>query len=212
MAFGIDQQGAGGGVGLGVGPEGVVFGGEHLHPAVGDGAQRRDLVLPVGDCAGGADAAADVGGPGPQDRRVIALGPAGAELHDRAALGGAADAVGFGGDQRLEVDREEHHRLHQLGLDDRAFDDDDRFVGEDRGAFLHRPDVAGKFEIPQVVKECLAEDLFAPEEGDVLLGKVEVLEVPHQLFQAGADREAGLIRDLAEKHIEDRAFVTDAFL
>ena len=44
--------------------------------------------------------------------------------------------------------------------------------------------------------------MLVPQEGDVLLVEVQVLNILDQLFQTRADREPAVVRHVAEKHIE----------
>ncbi len=100
------------------------------------------------------------------------------------------------------VDAQKQIGLHELGLDGRGPDGDDGLLGEDRGALGDGPDVAGKAEISEVGKKFLAEHLPAPEIGDVLLGKVQILNVVHDLFQSCGNGEAAAVGALAEEEIE----------
>ena len=143
------------GIDLAVGLERLVLAVKHLHPGVGHGAAGGDAVELVGDGAGRSPAAADVCGPGAGDGAVGALGPAGAELQHRAPLGRPDDPVGLGGNQALMVDRQQGEGLDQLGLDGRCPHRHHRLPGKDRRALRHRPDVAGKPEIPQILQKLL---------------------------------------------------------
>lgn len=197
---GVHEENAVVGVDLRVVFEGVVLAVEHLHPAVGHRAHRGNAVVAVGDRAGGRRAAADVGRARAQDRRVVALGAAGAEFGDRPPLGGAAHAVGLGRHERLVVDGEQHHRLDHLRLDDRAAHHHDRLVGEHRRALPHRPDVAGEPEILQVGQERLAELSLAAQKLDVLLGEFQILDVLDQLLEPREYCETSVVRNLPEEH------------
>ena len=156
-------------VGLAVGAEGVELGGEHLHPGVGHGAARGDAVDLVGEHAGRTGAAAYKGGSRPENGGVRALGAAGAEFEHDPAVRGSDYAVGLGGDEALVVNGEQQEGLEQLGLDGRGADDHDGLAREDGRALGHGPDVAGEFEMPQIVQEGLGEHAAAAEVVDVLL-------------------------------------------
>ena len=149
------------GVELAVGLEGGVLVGEHLHPGVGHGAAGGGAVHPVGQGTGGAGAAGDVGGAGPQHGGVRPLRPAGAKLGHGTALGRPDDAVGFGGDEGLMVQDEQHIGLDELGLDGRGADGHEGLAGEDGRALRHRPDVAGEPEVAQIVQEPLVKAALA---------------------------------------------------
>ena len=140
-----------------VGVEGAVIaeGGElvveHLDPGVGHGARGGDAVDLVGDGAGGVVHAADISGAGTHDGGVGALGSAGAELRDGAALGGAGQAGGLGGDEGFVVDDHEDIGLDELGLDGGGADDHERLTGENVGALGDGPDVTREAEGAEVV-------------------------------------------------------------
>ncbi len=199
---GIHQQRGIVGIDLAVGLECLILAVEHLDPGMGHGAAGRYAVQLVGDRAGGACTAADISRPGSGDGAVRALGPAGAELQHRSPLGRPDDPVGLGGDQALVVDGQQGEGLDQLGLDGRRPDRHHRLPGEDRRPLRHRPDVARETEVPQVAQEILGEQVLVPQEGDVLLVEVQVLNILDQLFQTRADREPAVVRHVAEKHIE----------
>ena len=199
---GIHQQRGVGGVCLAVGLEGLVFAVEHLHPRVRHGAAGGHAVNLIGDGAGGAGAAADIGSACAHDGRVSALRPAGAELQHGASLGGADDAVGFGGDQALVVDGQQRECLDQLGFDGRGTHHHQRLLGEHRCALGNGVDIAGKAEISEIVQKLLAEQVPAAEISDVLLGEMQVLDVVDQLLQSRCNGEAAAVGHLAEEHVE----------
>ena len=199
---GIHQQHGVGGVDLAVGLEGLVLGGEHLHPGVGHGTHGGYAVDLVGDGAGGPRHTADVGGSGPHHGGVHPLGPAGAELHDRPALRGPDHPVGLGSDEALVVDAQQSKGLDELGLRGGGPDGDQRLAGEHRRPLRHGPHVAGKAKAPQVIQEVLLEEVFAPQVGDVVLVKMEVPDILHELLQPRGDGEAAAVGHLAEKHVE----------
>ena len=199
---GVHQQGGVVGVQLTVGLEGGVLVGEHLHPGVGHGAGGGGAVPLVGHGAGGGGTAGDVAGPGAQQGAVRPLGPAGAELRHRPALGGPDDAVGLGGDQTLVVQGEEKEGLDKLSLDGGGTDGEDGLVGEDRGALGDGPDVAGELELPEEGQKLLAEAALGAQIGHILLVKAQLLDVLHHLGQTGRDGKAPLVRDGAVEHVK----------
>ncbi len=209
--IGIDQQQAVGGIGLRIFFERLIFGREKLHPAVSHGADGGDAVIPVGDRAGGRADTGDIGGTRAEDGGLRALRTAGTELHDCPALRRVHDAGGFGCDHGLMIERQQRHRLHELRLNDRALYDHDRLARKDRRALRNRPDVAHKFEMPEVIQKLLAEDAFSAEIRDILLLEREIFVIHDQLFQPGTDGEAAVIRNLPEKHIKDDFRVAHPF-
>ena len=163
----------------------------------------RDAEVAGGHHAGGGAAATDVGGAGAEVGGVIALGTAGAELHDRAAGGRTHDAVGFGGDQALVVEGDQQQGLQQLALNGRAFHGNDRLLREDRHAFLDGPDVAVQLEVGQVVQEFLIECAGGAQIVDVLLGEFQVVHGVDELLQTSHNGVAAAIGHAAEEHIKD---------
>ena len=97
---------------------------------------------------------------------------AGTELHDRAARGGAHDAVRLGGDQALVVEGDKQQRLEQLALDGRALDGDDGLLREDGHALLDGPDIAVQLEVGKIGEELLVKRLGGAQVFDVLVGKI----------------------------------------
>ena len=174
-------------------------------------AARGDFIVAVSQHAGCTLAAADIGCARSVDRAVISLRTARAELEHCAALRRAGDAAGLGGDQRLVVDGEQHHGLHELRLDHRPGDSHQRLAGEHGRAFRHGPYVAFELEMAQVVEECLGKAAAAAQVGNILLGEVQVFKIVDQLFDACHDRVAAAIRHAAEEHIEIRAAVRYPF-
>ena len=157
--IGVDEQGAIVRVFARVGTEGVQLAVEKLDPAVRHGAQRGDTEIALADRTGRADTATDISGARTVYSAIEALCPAGAEFHHTAALSGAHDAVGLGGDQALMIDAQQQHRLDELRLNDRAAHDNDRLAGENGCPLRDSPNIAGKLEMPQIIKKCLAESV-----------------------------------------------------
>ena len=174
---------------------------------MGHGARRRHPGDLIGNGAGRTGAAPDEGGPCPGHGAGDALGAAGTELQHRPALRRPADAVGLGGNQALVVKLQQHIGFQQLGLDGRSADRDDRLAREDRRSLRHRPDVPVKAEVLQIVEEALVKHAAAPQIREILLRKVEVSDIIHDLFQPSGDGEAAAVRDAAEKHVKVRDLV-----
>ena len=100
------------------------------------------------------------------------------------------------------VDGQQRERLDELRLNGRGADDDQRLFREHRRPLRDGVDVAGKAEVPQIVQKLLAEQLPPPKIRNILLGKVQVLDVVDQLLQSGGNGEAAAVRHFAEKHVE----------
>ena len=185
-----------------VGLKRLVLAVKHLHPGMGHGTARVDAVELVGNGASRAVATADIRGSRAQNGGVRALRPAGTKFQHRASLGGTDNPVGLGGDQTLMVHAQQQVRLHQLRLNGGRTDGDDRLPGENGRSLRHRPDVAGEFEICQVVQEILIKALPPPQVGNVLRVKVQILNILDDLLQAGRDGEPAPVGAAAEEQVK----------
>ena len=169
---------------------------------MGHGAERRRAVELVGNGAGGAAAAGDVGGARTVDGGGRALRAAGAELHHGAASGGADDAVGLGGDEALVVDGQKRKGLEQLRLDRGRAHNDHRLLGEHGRALGHGVNITAEAEVGKIVEKLLAEDAARAEIGDIPLVKVQILDIVDQLVEAGGDGVPAAVRHGAEINVE----------
>ena len=138
---------------------------------------------------------------------IRSLRPAEAELHDRIALRRIADAGSLRRDQALVVDDVKDRSLHELGLHDRRNDLDERLAREDQRSLRDRPDVAGELELREIVEEVFIEDAESGQVIDILLGKVQFLDVFDELLQARHDGVAAAERIDAEERVEDDRLV-----
>ena len=170
---------------------------------MGHGAAGGNAEVPGGHDAAGGGTAADVGGAGAVDRRVIPLRPARAELHHGTPLGAAHDTVRFGGHQALVVEGDQQQRFQQLALDGGALHRDDGLLGEDGRALGDGPDVAVQGEVAQIVQEFLVEHAGGRQILDVLVGELEVLHRLDEGVQTRHDGVAAAVGDLAEEHVKD---------
>ena len=172
-------------------------------------AAGRNLVVTVGQNAGGTLTAADVGSAGTEDSAVVALCTAGAELEHRTTFCRTRDAVRLGGDQGLVVDGQQDHGFDKLCLDHRPGHRYERLARKYRRTLGYGPYVAFKLKIAQIIEEGLREALAAAKICNILLGKMQVVEVFNQLFHACHDGISAAVRYTAEEHIEVCAAVAD---
>ena len=98
--------------------------------------------------------------------------------------------------------------LHQLGLDCGRAHGEHRLHREDGRPLGHGPDIARETEVFQIVEKALPENAAPAEVGDVLLVKVQVLHIVHDLLQPRCDGVAAIVGHAAEKHVK----ITDAIL
>ena len=167
------------------------------HGAAGGNAEKL-----VGNGAGRTGAAADIGSPGAGDGGVRALCPAGTEFQHHTPLCRPNNAVGLGGHKALVVEDQQQEGLHQLCLNSRSPDSDDRLPGEDGSTLWDGPDVTREFEIAEIVQEPLGKQILAPEIFNVLLRKMQILNIGDDPLQTCADGVTAMVRNIAEKDIE----------
>ncbi len=105
------------------------------------------------------------------NRSIDALGAAGAEFQNRAALRGPDDTIGFRGDEALMVDRQQQKRLDQLRLNGRRADGQNRLARENRRALRDGPDIAREVKIAQIRQKPLGKQLPAVQIREVLGSK-----------------------------------------
>ena len=174
------------------------------------GAGCGNAVDFVRDRAGGAVATADVGGARPEDRGVCSLRSARTELADRSSLCRTRQTSRLGGDERLVIDRHEHVGFNELCLDRPAANRHERLAGKNDRAFGDRPDVAFKVKVTQKVQKLLRKAVFAPQVGNIVLVKMQVVDIIHDLFQSRANGKAAVIRVVSVKDVEIDDFIAHA--
>src|SRR5699024_9666407 len=138
------------------------------NPAVGVSPLDRYIEHLSGQYVGGADAAADHGGPGTVDPGIRPLGPAETEFHDAVASGCINYPGSFGGDQRLLIDHVQNSCLQKLCLHYRSDDFHQWLPGEYYGSFRNGIDISGKVEAPQILQKIVVKQLQIPEVVDIV--------------------------------------------
>ena len=196
---------------LGIGAEGAQLVRKAHDPAVRMRAADRNVEhLPRQHVARGC-AAADHRRARAVDARVRPLRAAQAELQHRAALRRAAHAAGLGGDERLVVDEGEDRRLDQLRLHDRRAHAHERLVREHDRALAHGVDLAGEAQLAKIGEERLVEQAERAQIGQILLGKVQAVDVVDHALQPGGDG-IGDVALGAEEHVEHALVARHAVL
>ena len=171
---------------------------------MGHRAARRHAVELIRQRTGRALAAADVRRARTEHRGIAALRPSRTKFKNGAALRRAGHAVGLRGNQALMVQRQKQKRLDDLRLDGRGADRHDRLVREDGRPLRDGPDVAGESVIPQRFEEPLAEHLPPAQIRDVVLVKMELLDIADGLLQTGRNSKAAAVRHRPEEDVEIR--------
>ena len=170
-------------------------------------SQGRNAIFLSGIGRGRSQHTADVGCTGTIVGRIKVMGAAGTEFHDRPSVRCLDDATGLGGDERLVVHRQQQRGLQKLCIDDLRLDTDERFIRKDRCAFRDRIDVAGKDKMAKIVQKLLREFIERTKIGDILLLKMQILDVADHFLQTGADAVTAAVGVAAVKHVEDDFFV-----
>ena len=130
------------------------------------------------------------------------MGSAGTEFGDGSAPGHTHHPGCLGGDEGLVVQRQQDVGFNQLCFDGGSADGENGFPGEDDGAFRYSPHVAGEAECGQIIQECFVKDPFAPEECYIGRRKVQVFDIPHDLFQPRRHSIPAAVRYLPVEHIK----------
>ena len=84
---------------------------------------------------------------------------------------------------------------------------DERLAGKDHGSLRDRPDAARELEMSEIIKEVLVKDPESAQIGDVLRGKVKLLDIIDQLFDAAHDGISAAAGVIAVESIEDHRAV-----
>ena len=199
---GIHQQGGIIGVHLTIGFECFIFGIEHLHPGMGHSAACINTEQLIGDGAGRAVTATDIGGSCAQNGCVCALRPTGTEFQHRSSLCCPNHTVGLGCDQTLVIDGKQQEGFDQLRLNGRRPDRDNGFFREYRSSLRYGPNITGKLEVCQIFQKIFAEELSAPEVFDILRLKTQFLNVFDHLLQTGCNGKAATVGTATVKQIK----------
>ena len=165
----------------GEGLEGLEFRGEALDPRVGHGPDHGQVVGLGGGDVGGGVCPADAGCPGGA-QGARALSASDPKLVERQALAGMGDAGGLCGDEGLEVERVEDHRLNELRLEHGRSHAQDRLQREDQLPFVAAQDVAAKPRVAQGLQEVCLKPLLT-QELKRLLVKPQPLQLLQQVVQ-----------------------------
>ena len=148
--------------------------------------------------------AADIGSPGPIGGGIHIMSPAGAKIGYRPALPGRLhNTTGLGGDQGLMVDLGQNSRLHQLGINERAYHRQHWLIGIHHRALGHGIDVPVEAEIPQIGQELLRKHILLTEVLNILLRETHILHILNDLLQSGKDGKTAPIRVLTVKDIKN---------
>ena len=100
------------------------------------------------------------------------------------------------------VDGKQGEGLNELRLNSRSPDSHQRLPGKHRRSLGDGINVAGEAEVLQIGQELLVKELTAPEILDILLGKVEILNIVDKLLQTRGDSKAAAIRHAPEEHVK----------
>ena len=153
---GIHQEYAVGRHHLCISFEGGEFIGKDHYPAMGVGAAERYIVVASRPDVARSVASPEVGRSRGGESPVQSLRPPQPELQYRVAARRSLDAGGFGGDQGGEIHHRQQGGFQQLYLQQRAFNTEQRLVGQHDLPFRHGVDTAGPLHALQVIEEGFA--------------------------------------------------------
>lgn len=182
--------------------EGLVLVAIEHDPAVRHRARDRDAEHLAGRARRRADDAADVGSARAVRRRIHIVGAARTEVRDGAARRRLADAARLRRNERLVVNLCEDGRLHELRVNERCDDRQDRLIRIHDRALRQRVDIALEAEILEISEELLREHVLLAEVLDILVRERHVLHILDDLLEPSENGKATLIRILAVEDIE----------
>jgi hypothetical protein len=138
---------------------------------------------------------------GGRDRRLL-VGPPAAHLDHPATVGHVDHAGGGRRDGRVVVEDGEHQRLEQHRLAERALDGQHRRSREVELALPVGDDVAPEAVAGQEVERPPVDEVLPVEEGELLGGEAERLDLVEQPTEAADHAVASTVGQLAPEHLE----------
>ena len=178
----------------GVGAKGVDLALEAHDKGVRHGADDGNAVVFAGHDVTGAGEAGEITGARDFHAGVAAVGAAQREVDHRPAACGMNATGRFGGDHALQMNLIDDEGLDDLRLDNRRGDFEHRFVFKKNPPFGNRPNLAGEFEICQIVEKVIGEQFLCREivESRVVEGKI--FQIIENILKPGRDEIAAVGR------------------
>ena len=187
--------------------EGRYFISETHDPAMGVGAEGRNIKIFGAYHITGADAASDDSCSGTKSSGIRTLSPAQTKLHDAAAPGCITDSGCLGGDQGLVVDQVQNSCFNQLRLHNGSYHFYQWFHRKYHTALRDRIYVAGKMKTCQIIQKVFGKTAKSPEIVNIIIIKMQTFDVINDLIQAGTDSVAAVVRILAVKQIKYHSLI-----
>ena len=106
----------------------------------------------------------------------------------------------------------QHEGFDKLRLYSGSSDYHQRLTGEYHRTLGNSPDVAFEFEILQIIKKFLAEATFAAEKFNILVGKLQLVDIFHHLLKTCGDSETSVIGIVAVENVKIYYSVADTRL
>lgn len=100
------------------------------------------------------------------------------------------------------VDHHQHVGFDKLCFDGLGTHGHQGLAGEYYSSLGNSPDITGEFEAAQVVKELFAKAIFVAQVLDILLVKVQVVDVLHNLLKSRHNGVAPVVGVGSVKHVE----------
>ncbi len=142
------------------------------------------------------------------------MGAPGSEFDNRSSVCRLRYARRFTGDHGLKIDCGQQKRLHNLRFDNGRGDAQDRFARGKYGAFRHRPHIAGKMELREVVEKIAArvsEHRQFPRIRDFLVRKSDVFQKIERLIEAGGSQIVSSRRERTHEQFKRGSGVETCF-
>ena len=99
------------------------------------------------------------------------------------------------------IEEQKSHRLDELRLYSRSPYRHKGFVREDRSSLRNCPDVAFEFKVAQVIQEAVVHALLF-EEGQIVLGKMQILYIVYERIKPGGNDIAAAFRNSSVEHVK----------
>ena len=100
------------------------------------------------------------------------------------------------------IEREKDVCFDYLSLDRGCAYCENRFVRENGSTLGNSPDVARKAEVLEIIEKLLVKNALGAEVGDIVVVKVQLLDVVYNLLKTRGDRKTAVVGYLAVKNVE----------
>ena len=166
------------------------------------GSQNRhtEFLSGIGGCR--TCHTADKGSSGTIIRCIKVMRATGTKLHNGSALRCFDDTLCLCCNQGLMIDTQQHCRFQQLCFDNLRLYANQRFIREHRCSFLHRKDITGKNEMPQIFQKFIIKAVQRTQVCNITILKMQILDISDNFLQPRKHRIAAAVRISAIKQVK----------